>query len=66
MARTIWGSHDRFIDVYLKPYPGYYVSSRFVYNTNRSSLVMEPDEITKDSTGSAVVLTMLSTSLVTV
>jgi len=24
MARTIWGAHDRFMDVYLKPYPGYY------------------------------------------
>ena len=25
IARTIWGNHDRFMDVYLKPYPGYYV-----------------------------------------
>lgn len=24
MARTIWRAHDRFMDVYLKPYPGYY------------------------------------------
>ena len=27
IARTIWGAHDRFMDVYLKPYPGYYVCS---------------------------------------
>jgi len=25
IARTVWGSHDRYMDVYLKPYPGYYV-----------------------------------------
>jgi acetyl-CoA synthetase len=24
MARTVWGEHDRFMDVYLRPYPGYY------------------------------------------
>jgi acetyl-CoA synthetase len=29
MARTIWGAHDRFMDVYLKPYPGFYVFSSF-------------------------------------
>lgn len=26
MARTIYGDHKRFLDVYLKPYPGYYFS----------------------------------------
>ncbi|KAJ4490668.1 acetate--CoA ligase [Lentinula aciculospora] len=24
IARTIWGDHKRFIDTYLRPYPGYY------------------------------------------
>ncbi|KAE9396660.1 putative acetyl-CoA synthetase [Gymnopus androsaceus JB14] len=24
IARTIWGDHQRYIDTYLKPYPGYY------------------------------------------
>lgn len=24
MARTIYGDHKRFIDTYLKPFPGYY------------------------------------------
>lgn len=24
MARTVYGAHDRFMDTYLKPYPGYY------------------------------------------
>ena len=24
MARTIFGDHDRYLDVYWKPYPGYY------------------------------------------
>ena len=24
MARTVWGSHLRYMDVYLNPYPGYY------------------------------------------
>lgn len=27
MARTVWGAHDRYIDTYLKPFKGYYVSS---------------------------------------
>ena len=26
MARTIYGDHQRFLDTYLKPYPGYYFS----------------------------------------
>lgn len=25
MARTAWGDHQRFLETYLKPYPGYYV-----------------------------------------
>jgi acetyl-CoA synthetase len=25
-ARTIFGDHQRFVDVYFKPYPGYYFS----------------------------------------
>lgn len=24
MARTVWNSHSRYLDTYLKPYPGYY------------------------------------------
>lgn len=24
LARTIWGDHGRYLDTYLKPYPGYY------------------------------------------
>ncbi|KAL0065901.1 acetyl-coenzyme A synthetase 2 [Marasmius tenuissimus] len=24
IARTIWGDHKRYLDVYMKPYPGYY------------------------------------------
>ncbi|KAK7027971.1 acetyl-coenzyme A synthetase 2 [Paramarasmius palmivorus] len=24
IARTIWGDHARYVDVYMKPYPGYY------------------------------------------
>jgi acetyl-CoA synthetase len=24
MARSVWGSHQRFMDVYLNVYPGYY------------------------------------------
>jgi len=24
IARTIWGDHNRYLDTYLKPYPGYY------------------------------------------
>ena len=24
MARTVWNSHNRYMDTYLKPYPGYY------------------------------------------
>ena len=31
MARTIWGAHDRFMEVYLKPYPGYYVQYSFCF-----------------------------------
>jgi acetyl-CoA synthetase len=26
MARTIYGDHERFINTYLRPYPGYYFS----------------------------------------
>lgn len=24
MARTVWGAHERYLDTYFKPYPGYY------------------------------------------
>jgi hypothetical protein len=64
MARTIWGSHDRFMDVYLKPYPGYYVPS-FALMVNDSSLAMALGGIMKDTTGFVDVLTMSSTSAVT-
>jgi hypothetical protein len=53
------------MDVYLKPYPGYYVFPYSLF-ANESSLEMVQAEITKDSTGSAVVLTTLSMSLVIV
>ncbi|KAI7905596.1 acetyl-coenzyme A synthetase [Cokeromyces recurvatus] len=31
MARTIYNDHDRFIDTYLKPYPGYYFTGDGAY-----------------------------------
>jgi hypothetical protein len=64
MARTIWGSHDRFMDVYLKPYRGYYVLACSEL-ANHSSLVTVLDETMKDSIGSVVVLMMWSMSLAT-
>jgi acetyl-CoA synthetase len=27
LARTVWGAHDRYMDTYLNPYKGYYVST---------------------------------------
>lgn len=29
MARTIWGSHERFLETYFKPYPGQPLSAPF-------------------------------------
>jgi hypothetical protein len=62
MARTIWGAHDRFMDVYLKPYPGYYVLA-IKRAANRSLRVMAPEEIMKDFTGFEDVSMMLSMSV---
>lgn len=63
MARTIWGAHKRYMDTYFNVYKGFYVSHldhgiliRRLTATP-SSQVMVPVEITKDITGSVVVLT---------
>jgi len=29
IARTIYGDHNRFLDTYMRPYPGYYVRPRW-------------------------------------
>ncbi|KAJ8359562.1 hypothetical protein SKAU_G00160870 [Synaphobranchus kaupii] len=34
MARTIYGDHQRFVDAYMKPYPGYYFSGDGAYRSN--------------------------------
>lgn len=50
------------MDVYLKPYPGYYVLARSD-SANYSSLVTVRVETTKDSIGSVVVSMMSSMCL---
>ncbi|XP_028676851.1 acetyl-coenzyme A synthetase 2-like, mitochondrial [Erpetoichthys calabaricus] len=34
MARTIYGDHERFIDAYFKPFPGYYFTGDGAYRSN--------------------------------
>ena len=29
MARTVWGAHKRYMETYLAPYKGYYVSEMY-------------------------------------
>jgi acetyl-CoA synthetase len=64
LARTVWGAHQRYMDTYLNVYKGYYVSRNFVersrYADYDSSLETVLDAITKATTGSEAVLTMLS------
>ena len=72
MARTVWGAHKRYMDTYLNVYKGYYVrhsslSRSLVHiggspTDENSSRAMEPDAITKDTTGSAAASTTWSTS----
>jgi acetyl-CoA synthetase len=31
MARTVFGDHARYLDVYMKPYPGYYFTGDGAY-----------------------------------
>jgi acetyl-CoA synthetase len=31
MARTIFGSHQRYLDTYFRPYPGYYFTGDGAY-----------------------------------
>jgi hypothetical protein len=70
MARTVWGAHNRYMDTYLNVYKGYYVSPIFPLLILGFSVLMigsspvtELDVITKATTGSEAVLTMLSTSV---
>ncbi|NXF85411.1 ACS2L synthetase, partial [Eubucco bourcierii] len=35
MARTIYGDHQRFVDAYFKPYPGYYFTGDGAYRTKK-------------------------------
>lgn len=71
MARTVWGAHKRYMETYMKVYPGYYVSCTMTVgeicaNDENSSPATVLLVTTRASTGSEDVSTMSSTSAVTV
>lgn len=39
MARTVWGSHKRYMDTYLNVYPGYYVSEKRTTSMSEKQLI---------------------------
>lgn len=69
MARTVWGTHERFMKTYLDQYKGYYVSfsqknEAYFFlepNDDCSSPETAPVETTKDTTGLEDELTTSST-----